>query len=120
MSNCLMLMWQFCVPSVDLQAGILSTTSTTALLGFLCNQLWSAASKNLLSLSYVRTVLTASTDSRLAENMTAEAVDDDYIDEDGVKSTSVVWVLNNPVLFRFVEFMPLRSCYPLVCLSGVA
>ncbi|CAK9213070.1 unnamed protein product [Sphagnum troendelagicum] len=35
MSNCLMLMWQFCVPSVDLQAGIRSTTSTTALLGFL-------------------------------------------------------------------------------------
>ncbi|KAH8934245.1 hypothetical protein BDL97_18G073200 [Sphagnum fallax] len=35
MSNCLMLMLQFCVPSVDLQAGIWSTTSTTALLGFL-------------------------------------------------------------------------------------
>ncbi len=49
MSNCLMLMWQlFCVPSIDLQAGIRSTTSTTALLGFLCNQLWSAASNNLL------------------------------------------------------------------------
>jgi hypothetical protein len=75
----------------------------------LWNQLWSAASKNLLLLLYVRTVLTASTESRLAENMTAEAVDDDYIDEDAVKSTSVVWVLNNPVLFRFVEFMPLQS-----------
>jgi hypothetical protein len=53
----------------------------------LCNQLWSAASNNLLLLSYVRTVLTSSTESGLAENMTAEAVDDDYIDEDGVKST---------------------------------
>jgi hypothetical protein len=102
-------MWQFCVPSVELQAGIQSTTSTTALLGFLCNHLWSAASNNLLLLSYVKTVLTASAESRLAENMTAEAVDDDYSDEDGVKSTSVVWVLNNPVLFRFVEFMPLQS-----------
>jgi hypothetical protein len=41
--------------------------------------------------------------------MTAEAVDDDYIDEDGMKSTSVVWFLIYPVLFRFVEFMPLQS-----------
>ncbi len=70
MSNCLILMWQFCVPSVDFQAGIRSTTSTTALLGFLCNQLWSAASNNLLLLSYVKTVVIASTESRLAENMT--------------------------------------------------
>jgi len=56
----------------------------------LYNQLWSAASNNLLLLSYVETVLTASTESKLAENMTAEVVDDDYIEEDGVKSTSVV------------------------------
>jgi len=104
-----MLIWQFCVPSVSIQAGIWSTASTIALPGFLCNQLWSAASNHLLLLSYLKTVLTASTEIRLAENMTAEAVHDDYSDEDEVKSTSVVWVLNNPVLFRFVEFMPLQS-----------